>query len=93
VEEARQYSAVKDVGISLVVLAFGAFLAIRCCRAGVYELRAGTAKGGMWGAYSREGSPVGFWLIVAATFMASLLGMIFAAFGFVGLLAYSGATS
>ena len=66
--------------------AFGGWLMIHCPRAALKEYRDGAAKGlnpvshGPLD-FTRKAQPLGFWLTIAATFIAGLMGLLFFLFG------------
>ena len=62
----------------LLVTLMGGFFAVHCYRAGLKELRTGIAKG-RFRDYPR-GHP-GFWPVIFMTFAASVMGMVFFAYG------------
>jgi hypothetical protein len=75
---------------ALFVICVGVFFLVHCTIAGRRELRSGKALGGRFGNHDRAGSPVGFWLVIAGTFGAAVMGLLLMSAGFVGLLASLG---
>jgi hypothetical protein len=69
----------KPRSYSLAIVAFGAFMAVHCFRAGRTELRAGVADVGEWGQYPRGHTL--FWPIIVLNSLASVMGAFFFAFG------------
>lgn len=61
-------------------VAFGALLAIHCPRAAFREFKSGKAEGRR-GTYHRASQPVEFWLTIAGTALAGLMGLFFVVFG------------
>ena len=66
--------------------AFGGWLMIHCPRAALREYRDGIAKGFNPVShaqldFTRKANPAGFWLTIAATFLAGLMGLFFFLFG------------
>jgi hypothetical protein len=67
---------------ALGAIGFGLLLAIHCPRAAVREFRNGIAEGGH-GTYSRISNPIAFWVVIATTFAAGIMGVFFVLFGIV----------
>jgi hypothetical protein len=66
--------------------AFGAWLMVHCPRAAIREFRSGIAKGlnpasHLPRDFLRASEPIGFWLTIAGTSLASLMGLFFFVYG------------
>ena len=66
--------------ITILAMAGGAALFLATVRELVRNLKSGTVRGRV-NAYRREASPGIFWLSIAATVLAGLIGLIFAISG------------
>ena len=64
---------------SLSVLV-GGWLAIHCPRAALSEFRAGVARGRV-NSFVRDRNPAAFWLAIAATAFAGVIGFCFLLYG------------
>jgi hypothetical protein len=67
---------VSTVAIAILSLTVGAFLAVYCPRVALREFRAGVAKGRV-NDFRRDAAPISFWLSIAATLFAGVLGVLF----------------
>ena len=80
----------KDLLIGLFMVAFGACLMVHCPRAAIREYRGGVAKGLNPATHARRdftryAEPVGFWVTIAGTFLAGVMGLFFFVFGIIAI--------
>jgi hypothetical protein len=74
-----------DHWIAIAEAAFGLWLVVHCFLAARREVLTGLAEGLLGNVYRRAQSPIGFWIVVVITFLASLMGAVFLAFGIMTL--------